>query len=224
MDDAGKEREDYYLDMMGLYRYTERQFLEFDEIVPMITNQHSINSPKLYFLLLTTCGQIESVMNKICENLYGISEEEFKFYKSYKKLNENKVLDHLSVKVMKTNCICRPFVDTSRPFSKPGSFFSKPRHKLEINWWESYNDAKHKIPTGMKHGTISNTVSALAALYLLLNFFISIPSKESKSILKLDRWRLNVEPWYIESSHLIPNIITKNSNSNLFALKQFFRR
>ena len=60
----------YMADMQELYRFTERQFLEFDEIVPMRLNKEgNVVSPKLYFLLMAVCGQVESVTRHICKEL-----------------------------------------------------------------------------------------------------------------------------------------------------------
>ena len=55
----------YMTDMQELYRFTERQFLEFDEIVPMRLNRNGDTvSPRLYFLLMTICGQVESITGR----------------------------------------------------------------------------------------------------------------------------------------------------------------
>ena len=196
-----EERHDYHQRMMNLFRSTERQFLEFDEIVPMTTNEHTVNSPKLYFTLLTTCGQIESVMNEICKTLYG-PDKKYNFPDSYEKLNEDKVLDNISIQVIKTRDIYKPFSD--------------------ISWWKAYNKAKHELPKGIEHSTISNVISALGALYLLLHFVGSIPLEEPQSILKLERWRLDAEPIHIETSYNKTNKIVKTSRTNLFALNSYF--
>ena len=194
-----EERRKYSQRMMDLYMYTERQFLEFDEIVPMMTNEHTVNSPKLYFTLLTTCGQIESVMNKIYYILYGYIPKKFNFYEYYKKLNESKVLEQLSVKVMKTESTCTPFSD--------------------VSWWHSHNEAKHEMPVGIKQGTISNTVSALAALYLLLDFFNSIPPREPQSILNPIRWFQNRKPIY---KPIYPPNVVEDKHSDMFLKNHYF--
>ena len=78
----------YMADMQELYQFTERQFLEFDEIVPMRLNRKGDTvSPKLYFLLMTICGQVESVTGCICKSL-DIRAKCDKFGVLYKKLCE----------------------------------------------------------------------------------------------------------------------------------------
>ena len=100
----------YMTDMQELYQFTERQFLEFDEIVPMRLNRKGDTvSPKLYFLLMTICGQVESVTGLFCKSL-DIRAECDKFGVLYKKLCEEfSAIKEQSVQTVMTREVIRPF-------------------------------------------------------------------------------------------------------------------
>ncbi len=166
----------------------------------MISNDDSVNAPKLYFILLTTCGQIEAVCKQIHGILTGCHKCSFSECRDH--LNENDLLKNMSVLVLKTECVHQPFSDD------------------DWKWWCSYNKAKHELPEGIKMGTISNVLSSLAALYLFLNFYRSIPFKQSKDVLDLGRWNMNDGPIQYDDNS---SKLTKNKcRTNLFTLKCHF--
>ena len=136
----------YITEMQYLYQSTEGEFLEFDKIVPMRFNP-TMNavSPKLYFLLMTICGQIESIVIHICKDL-GMYKKNEKFVACYKKLLEKSdIIEKQSVELAATRQIIKPFVKTNT---------GTP------SWWTSYNKVKHTIPKGIEHATVENTIDA----------------------------------------------------------------
>ena len=117
--------------------------MKFDEIVPMRLNKRmGTVSPKLYFLLMIICGQVESVVIRICKYL-DMYNGKSTFSTCYQKLHvRSDVLERQSVQVTTTREIIKPFVQT-----KKGTPL----------WWRSYNKVKHTIPEGIEHATVKNT-------------------------------------------------------------------
>ena len=200
----------YTAEMQELYKFTEGEFLEFDKIVPMRLNKKmNAVSPKLYFLLMSICGQIESVAINICKNL-DMYDKDDKFAACYKKLcNESDVMESQSVQIVTTRCIIRPFTKTKNDTP---------------SWWTSYNKVKHEIPSGIEHATVKNTVHALGGLYLLLNIYESSLQKNPKGILDKHHWvdKNVVQPTLLNKIKRISNVPEKDPNSNLFILKKHF--
>jgi len=162
-----------YLEKMNeLYLATERQFLEFNEIVPFATNNWNVNSPRLYFILLTTCGQIESVMERTCKILRMFNTND-DFPALHKKLNSNGVLELQKVALIKTQMEISPFF----------------KNYKDHFWWISHNKAKHDLPSGLKQGTIKNVIYALASLYSLHNILSHVPTEKKKVILESKYWQ-----------------------------------
>ena len=106
-NDTDKDLE-YYYKMRDIYLNTERQFLEFNEWVPIETNEWSINSPRLYSILITTCGQVEAFLKKICEKIDEVPEYP-KFPEYFKKLNQHGMLGIQNVTVYIMGINFNPF-------------------------------------------------------------------------------------------------------------------
>ena len=197
----------YMTDMQELYRFTERQFLEFDEIVPMRLNRKGDTvSPKLYFLLMTICGQVESVTGRICKSL-DIRAESDTFSALYKKLCEEfSTTKEQSVQTVMTREVIRPFGETENDTP---------------SWWTSYNKVKHDIPKGIERATVRHTIHALGGLYLLLNFYQSIPCNNPKDILDAENWFSGNPTPRLPSNRFgyVPDVDYKSS---LFILKSHF--
>ena len=119
-----------------MYQFTEREFLEFDKVVPMRFNSAmNVVSPKLYFLLMTICGQIESTVIHICKNLDMYKKNE-NFGTCYKKLlKESDVIERQSVEIPATRQIIKPFVKTNTDtpswwtFVQQGKTHDSKRHR-----------------------------------------------------------------------------------------------
>lgn len=199
----------YIAEMQYLYQFTEREFLEFDKVVPMRFNPTmNVVSPKLYFLLMTICGQIESTVIHICKNLDMYKKNE-NFGTCYKKLlKESDIIERQSVEISATRQIIKPFVKTNTDTP---------------SWWTSYNKVKHTIPKGIEHSTVKNTVHALAGLYLLMTFHRSIPIKTHKDILNTQYWVHDYAMNPIPNRRNISFIPDKYFISTLFILKSHFR-
>lgn len=197
----------YMKDMHELYQFTERQFLEFDEIVPMRLNREGKTvSPKLYFLLMTICGQVESLTRRICQSL-DIGKENDTFRAHYEKLHEEfSTIKELSVQTITTCEIIRPFEETENTVPL---------------WWTSYNKVKHEIPKGIERATVRNTVHALGGLYLLLYIYKSIPCNDPRDILDTNHWFPSNQMVRLSSYRFgqVPNVDYKSS---LFVLKNHF--
>ena len=200
----------YRTDMQHLYQFTEGEFLEFDKVVPMRLNKEMDTvSPKLYFLLMTICGQIESIVIRICKDL-DMYNDKGGFSACYKNLcDTSDVMAKQSVQIITTREIIRPF------------------GKAENNtpsWWTSYNKVKHAIPEGIEHATVKNTVCALSGLYLLLNLYKLIPSRRPKDILCTQYWFYD-RPMLMPLSNNINRsdyVLDIDYKSNLFILKSHF--
>lgn len=204
---AAESQITYMTDMHELYRLTEKQFLEFDEIVPMRLNKKGNTvSPKLYFLLMTICGQVESLTGRICKH-FDIWAEKDMFGAHYKKLREeSSAIEKQSVQVVMTREILCPFGETKTDTP---------------SWWTSYNKIKHEIPEGLERATVRHTVNALGGLYLLLNFYQSIPHRNSKDILDAKNWfSSNLMPKL--SSTRLGYVPDRDYRSELFVLKSHF--
>lgn len=160
-----------------LYVFTEEEFLAFDRIVPMRLNKDNMNtvSTKLYFILLTTCGQIDSIAYQILKNIKCPNIKNQGFVKLYKKFQQDGegVLPKMQAIVISTILGLNPFSEPEIP-----------------QWWISYNSTKHALPDGLTVANITNTINALAALRLLLNMYY-ISFENTKDILDKKRWGHN---------------------------------
>ena len=196
--------------MQQLYQFTEGEFLEFDKIVPMKLNKEmNAVSPKLYFLLMAICGQIESIVIRICKDI-DMYDGNGGLSVCYKNLwDKSDVMEKQSVQIITTRDIIRPFGKTENDIPP---------------WWTLYNKVKHTIPEGIEYATVKNTIYALGGLYLLLNLYKSIP--------RIPKDILNTQCWFHNRTMFIP-LLKKNNEfsyvqdrdykSNLFILKSHFK-
>ena len=198
----------YMTDMQELYRFTERQFLEFDEIVPMRLNKEgNVVSPKLYFLLMAVCGQVESVTRHICKELGIPVKKNDGFSTLYNKLcGKFSLIKEQSVQIVMTRDVIRPFGETEKDIP---------------SWWTSYNNVKHKIPEGMEHATARQTIYALGGLYLLMNLYQSLP-RNPKDVLNVDNWFFGNNPMQRLPSNRFGHVPDVDYKSGLFILKSHF--
>ena len=200
----------YRTDMQQLYQFTEGEFLEFDKIVPMNLNKEmSTVSPKLYFLLMAICGQIESLVIHICRDIDMYNDND-SFFTCYKNLwDKSDVIEKQSVQIITTREIIRPFGKTEN---------GTP------SWWASYNKVKHTIPEGLEHATVKNTVCALGGLYLLLNLYKLIP-RIPKDILDTQCWLHNRTMFrpLSKKNNEFSYVQDRDYKSNLFILKSHFK-
>ncbi|GFN40005.1 MAG: conserved hypothetical protein [Marine Group I thaumarchaeote] len=189
---------EFHNKMKEIYRATEDQFLEFSEIVPFETNDWSVNSPRLYFLLLTICGQVESLMKKICDEV-NIEPKIHGFPHYYKIINKDKILGIQKIVLIKTNQSLNTFNEND------------PEHF----WWISHNKAKHELPEGILYGTIKNVIYALGGLFTLHEILSKIPFEDKQRILVLKYWETH-KPITVAESRLEPEKYYNQSFSKLF--------
>jgi hypothetical protein len=140
--------------MQEQYIHTEKEFIEVSHIIPIENNPKTF-SPRLYNILLTTCGQIEGMMKLICKNLSITGTQNADFPKLYKKLNRQGTLRNQAVFFIKNYKTITPF-----------KFRSTRDRKVPL-WWRNYNKSKHSLPDGFMQGNLTNTINALSALYSL---------------------------------------------------------
>ena len=196
---------EYHRKMLEIYLNTEKQFLEFNEWVPMETNKLSVNSPRLYSLLITSCGQVEALMKKICESIDIIPKKK-NFPEYYKILNSQGMLGLQSITVYNTGKNFRPFNENNE----------------EHFWWKSHNDAKHELPEGILKGTIENVLYALAAINILQKIFLSIPlDDDAQKILDPKYW-MNTEPIKTADAQLHPERYSSPYGSKIFLNENSF--
>lgn len=139
-------------DMRGfleLYFTSERQFLQFDELVPYDRNPDSVYSPVLFPMLQFSGSQVDGLMKAITEQS-GIVPKTRNFPERYHALNGKGLLPILKVGTQRGSRALHPFNSDSPA------------------WWVTYNRTKHDLPRGMDSVTLGVTIESLAAVYLLL--------------------------------------------------------
>lgn len=174
---------DYRLDlekMQDFYLFTESQFKKITQIIPLDNNSKTY-SPELYNILLSTCGQVESMMRLIRQKLKLGGTVSDSFRQHYKKLNNKSFLKSQVVyfipRVKKYRNHIRPFV--IRP------------SKETPTWWKNYNQSKHNLPIGIKQGNIDNTIKALAALYSLHYIGFLTQHASTEDLFKRKHWTVS---------------------------------
>lgn len=134
--------------MRGLYLETERQFVEFGQVIPYERNPEGIYSPRLVNILQSTGPQVDG-MFKILEAELGLPPASDKFPSHYDTLNAKGLLEIQKVTPQRVK----------RPF--------KPFEARSPDWWQAYNDTKHDLPNGVYRGTLEKVIRALGGVVVL---------------------------------------------------------
>ncbi len=137
--------------MLAIYFETERQFLEFDSIVPYHLNPEAAYSPRLYSIHQSAGSQVASLLRLITKQA-GLASKAYRFPAHYDALNERGLLAFLKVTTQRRIAPFRPF-ENRNP-----------------DWWQAYNDTKHDLPAGIfsvNLGTVLHTLGAVAVLHYL---------------------------------------------------------
>ena len=163
--------------MLAAYDEEELQFLEFNRLVPISGNSPETFSIRLYDILQSTCGQVESMMRIICDRLDLEYPKHPKFPDLFNTLNKDGLLREQIINSIKGN-------DAFWPWELHNDYVPK--------WWKEYNDTKHNLPDGFKSGNIGNTIRALAALYSLHCIAYYIHLDIDHSVLKLENWNREI--------------------------------
>jgi len=156
--------------MREIYLQTEKQFIELSYIIPLDNNPKTY-SPRLYSILLSTCGQVESMLKMLCKRL-SLKPKRNDFPRYYNILNVHSMLEFQKIFLIQKNTSILPLV-------KSGKI---------PDWWDGYNKSKHSLPRGIKHGNLKNTVYALSALYALHNIAFYALHAKSKELLNQKNW------------------------------------
>ena len=163
-------REDIRL-MLNAYYETERQYLELIRIIP-IENEPTAFSPKLYDILQSSCGQVESLLRLIDDRL-ELKYQEKNFPSYYNALNQTGIL--------KRQLVAAVIADEGYTLFKLQEGMKTP------SWWNAYNDTKHSLPQGYKQGNLLNTVLALSGVFSL-HCMAKYTNSMGKDILKNENW------------------------------------
>lgn len=158
--------------MLNFYFYTEKQYKEFIDIIPL-TNSPITYSPIMYNVLQSSCGQIENMLRLLCDKL-NVTYEQEKFPYYYRSLNVEGVLERQQIALLKESGGITPF-------------------RIEPNqyapfWWRGYNETKHKLPEGIQQGNLGNVTNALGALFTLHCIAYYCQFSDSTNILKASNW------------------------------------
>jgi len=166
--------------MWELYRECERQFVEFNSLVPYKYNPRYVNSFRLLMLLQTTCTQIEQLLKLLSKAMLQ-DESDANFPVLFKRLNEKKMLAVQEVVLYDTKEILKPFnMMTSKNIPE---------------WWHGNNQTKHHLINGLYMGTIGETLNALAALLVLNRIAEVIPKAGYWNVFDSDQWlRIDSDP------------------------------
>lgn len=189
-----------------LLRDSEKQLLEFNEIIPYDRNPSDIYSPKLVNLLLQIGPQIESLTDLIGGQL-GLKLSENGLPSRINQLNSDGVLSNFDI--------------TTRPHNLKISPFEN-----ELQWWSSYNKTKHelaKFQFKVTYQTVMESLAALAALHRLASVCQTSNEENKKLILQKQYWNLsfNVVSLYPQSPSR-PNFSEGPWASDLFKIAHYF--
>ncbi|AIF84156.1 hypothetical protein NTE_02101 [Candidatus Nitrososphaera evergladensis SR1] len=160
-DLAEKHEKDIEL-MQRMYLEAERQFVEFNFIVPYVDNDDQVYSPRLVSLLQVIGSQIDGIL-KILAGLLSIDVKRVTKKKQPAFTDYTQVIDRhglLSVQQIR-------FKENGKVLT-PFKFDSS--HTTD--WRKALNDTKHELPKGAysgQYGHVVNSIAALAILHELVN-------------------------------------------------------
>ncbi|NIU86711.1 MAG: hypothetical protein GWN56_05280 [Nitrosopumilaceae archaeon] len=134
--------------MQKVYRATEYQFLQFNEIIPYSHNSSDVYSPYLVNMVLSIGPQILGMFEIIKRQARVRCADTFGAYRNA--LNRSCLLSKQGFFLRETRKKKQPFPSRGKPA-----------------WWDAYNKAKHKAPLGFNKINLGNTIEALGALFIL---------------------------------------------------------
>lgn len=140
--------------MRERYIESEREFHQFNRIIPHDKNPDYIYSPRLVNLLVGICFQIEGVLELLITE-FNLGEYK-DFPDSFDKLNKQGLLSIQKIVLQKNMRLLLPY-----------DLPSVRQEHYTPPWWGAYNDVKHKVPHGIYNSTLGNVINALSALWIL---------------------------------------------------------
>jgi hypothetical protein len=160
--------------MRKIYLESERQFIEFDNIVPYADNDDKVYSPRLVNMLYGIELQIDGML-KILIKLLSLKPKRQTFPSYIKELNSGGMLSIQEIHFRESRRVMVPFFIDS---------------EYNTTWHKAYNDTKHQLPKGMYSGKYGNVANALAALAILHEIVYTIAYRESyrKEALNKEYW------------------------------------
>lgn len=162
--------------MRSHYLELEREFIEFNNIIPCNHNPSTVYSPRLV-TIMQSCGPQIYGMLEFLTNHFSIETKNDKFPSYYKELNEKGMLAFQKV-ILKYN----------RRILSPFKF-----NKDVPSWWTAYNDAKHRLLEGGNFSaTLNNVIKILGAIFILHKIAEELmETEQGKKMLILDKrnWR-----------------------------------
>ena len=199
------------LEMEPFYRDAERQFLEFNEIIPIDKNPKTeIYSPRFFSMIYPLGAQVDAMLQILLKDL-GITPKIKNFPEYYDALNTGKALSFQKVQCLLDRSTIQPF-EKSRP-----------------EWWAMYNKAKHELPFGIESIRLSHILDLLAGLYVLNDLawtreLITDPGIDLSDYCRQSDAFLDIKNWRDEEHKQAPDSSINNSYEAIFKSKIFSRR
>lgn len=197
-------------EMEPFYQDIERQFLEFNEIIPVKKNPiREIYSPRFFNMIHTLGSQVDALLQILLKDL-GIKLKTKNFPEYYSALNVNGVLSFQKVKCSLNHSTIQPFKESSP------------------EWWNKYNKAKHDLPFGIESIRLNHILDSLAGLYVLNELAWTREIATDLAIDLPDFYRypstfLDIKSWRDEEYEQEHNLPTNNNDTVMIKSKIFSR-
>lgn len=164
-----------------LYYETERQFIEFDRVVPYHKNPDNVYSPVLYGILQSLGSQTDGLLKALCRETGVIPAKPEDFPRRVAALDAKGLLSFLKV-------VARRDRRTLAPFGR-----ASPA------WWGAYNKTKHELPLGLASVTLRNAMEAMSAVFCLLYIGLLCVGQETPGTKMYHR--LDFPEWILDKSN-----------------------
>ena len=133
-----------------LHRDSEKQLLEFNDIIPYEHNPNNLYSPILVNLLLQVGPQVENVTDLLVRDL-DLKPDGNGVPSRIREINKSGVLSGFRTYFLAHDTQFTPFTQ-------------------ELEWWDIYNKTKHDLAKSqfeITYGSVMNSMAALASLHRL---------------------------------------------------------
>jgi len=196
-------------EMQKQYHNSEYQFLQFNEIIPYNHNPLDIYSPRLVSLALYLGPQILGMFEIIKQQTELTCTDKFPSY--YDALNVRSLLSSQGFILADSKVVYRPF-DNNNP-----------------QWWQAYNNIKHKMPVGIFKATYENIINMIGALFILHHIADlcqrDLPLLQQADILDSTNWlEVNTIGQYVhyKTATAISSSLYEGFLSNLIRMEKRF--
>lgn len=158
-DDVSERYEKDIELMQRMYLEAERQFIEFNLIVPYVENDDNVYSPRLVSLLQIIGSQIDGILKILAgllsidiQSLLSLGTKEPSFTHYTRILDRYGMLTAQEIRLNETSKVIMPF---------------KFNENHTTDWRIALNATKHDLPQGAYCGRYGHVVNSLAALAIL---------------------------------------------------------